>query len=91
MNLNLIPETEQRLRALAEANGLSVEDYLQQVVEEKAGIANPPLRLSAEEWARQFEEWADSFPLAPPSGRFTKRTSRRLSALGWEKLIEASV
>jgi hypothetical protein len=66
MNLDLVPDTEQRLRSLAEANGLSVEDYLQQIVEEKAGISNPPIRLSAEEWALQFEEWADSFPLAPP-------------------------
>jgi len=31
--------------------------------EEKRGVASA--RLSPEDWARQFEEWADSFPDAP--------------------------
>ena len=29
-------------------------------------IKQPVERLTAEEWAPQFEEWADSFPEAPP-------------------------
>jgi hypothetical protein len=65
MNLDLGPDFEQRLRALADANGVSVEDYLRRVVEEKTGIAEPA-RLSVQEWFRRFEEWADSFPEAPP-------------------------
>jgi hypothetical protein len=66
MSLNLRPELEQRLRALANADGISAEDYLERVVEEKIGSASPQRRLSAEEWARQFEDWADSVPEAPP-------------------------
>ena len=65
MDLNLRPEIEQRLRALADANGISPEDYLQRVVEEKIGGGSPQRRLSAEDWAHQFEEWANSFPEAP--------------------------
>jgi hypothetical protein len=49
---------------LAAAGGLSLEAFLQRVVEEKVGSAERP-RLSAEEWFHQFEEWADSFPNAP--------------------------
>jgi hypothetical protein len=38
--------------------------FLLHLVEERAGGASRS-RLSAEEWSRQFEEWADSFPNAP--------------------------
>jgi hypothetical protein len=65
MSLNLRPDIEERLRGLATASGISPEAFLQQLVEEKAGSAAHS-RLSAEEWSRQFEEWADSFPDAPP-------------------------
>jgi hypothetical protein len=65
MNLNLRPDIEERLLSLASANGVSLEAFLQQVVEEKDGSATKP-RLSSDEWSRQFEEWADSFPDAPP-------------------------
>jgi len=61
MSLNLNPDIEARLIALAQASGVSVEDFLQHVVEEKSGNAQTR-RLSADEWAQQFEEWADSFP-----------------------------
>jgi len=65
MSLNLNPDIEARLIALAQASGVSVEDFLLHVVEEKAGHAQAP-RLSPEQWAAQFEAWADSFPEAPP-------------------------
>jgi hypothetical protein len=65
MDLNLGAETEQRLRSLADASGASVEDYLRQVIEEKSSLYSSS-RLGAGEWAQQFEEWADSFPEAPP-------------------------
>jgi hypothetical protein len=65
VTVNLRPEVEAGLLAQAHAIGISVEEYLQRVVEEKVGIPNSPRRLSAEEWTRQFEEWADSFPEAP--------------------------
>lgn len=65
MSLNLNPDIEARLIALAQSSGVSVEDFLLHVVEEKTGPLKVQ-RLSPENWARQFEEWADSFPEAPP-------------------------
>ena len=65
MSLNLRPDIEERLRDLATVSGISLEAFLQQFVEERPGNAAQP-RLSAEEWSRQFEEWANSFPDAPP-------------------------
>ncbi len=64
MSLNLNPDIEARLIALAQSSGVSVEDFLRHVVEEKS----EPLkaRLSPEQWTEQFEEWADSFPEAAP-------------------------
>jgi hypothetical protein len=64
MNLNLGPDTEDRLRSLANANGVTVEDYLRTVLEEKSALAGSG-RLTAEQWTVQFEDWADSFPDAP--------------------------
>jgi hypothetical protein len=64
MSLNLGPDFEKRLQGLAAADGVSLEAFLQHLVEERAGGAARS-RLSAEEWSHQFEEWADSFPSAP--------------------------
>ena len=70
MTLHLRPEIAARLETLANAQGLSVEDYLKQLVERELSLNTPETaprhRLSAEEWTHQFEEWADSFPEAPP-------------------------
>jgi len=68
MTLHLRPEIAARLESLANAHGLSVEDYLKQLVERESSLNAPKFparRLSAEEWAHQFEQWADSFPEAP--------------------------
>ena len=65
MSLNLGPDLEKRLQGLAAAEGVSLEAFLQHLVEVRAGGAAPP-RLSAGEWSHEFEEWADSFPNAPP-------------------------
>jgi hypothetical protein len=70
MTLHLRPEIAAGLEALANAQGLSVNDYLKQLVERELSLngpeGTPRRRLSAEEWAHQFEEWADSFPEVPP-------------------------
>jgi len=63
VTLNLKPELEEGLFAQAQAASLSVEAYLEKVVEERLGV--PKRRLSVDEWTRQFEEWANSFPEAP--------------------------
>ncbi len=68
MTLHLRPEIAARLESLANAHGLSVEDYLKQLVERESSLNAPKVpahRLSAEEWAHQFEQWADSFPEVP--------------------------
>ena len=65
MSLNLNRDIEARLIALAQASGVSVEDFLRHIVEEKTGRSKAQ-RLSPEQWMAQFEEWADSFPEAPP-------------------------
>lgn len=58
MSLNLNPDVEAQLISLAQATGVSVEEYLLRLVEEKTAPSQA-LRLSPEEWAAQFEEWAD--------------------------------
>jgi hypothetical protein len=65
MSMNLNPDTEARLIALAEANGVSLETFLQDIMEERSGFSRVR-RLSPQEWATEFEEWADSFPEVPP-------------------------
>ena len=59
MSINLNPDVEARLRALANAHGVSLEAFLQQIADQKSSSA--PQRASADEWAHQFEEWADTF------------------------------
>jgi len=69
MTLHLNPDIAAGLEALATAHGLSVEDYLKQLVERELSSNRPETasrRLTAEEWGHQFEEWANSFPEAPP-------------------------
>lgn len=68
MTLHLRPEIAARLESLANAHGLSVEDYLKQLVERESSLKAPKVpahRMSAEEWAHKFEQWADSFPEVP--------------------------
>lgn len=61
MNLNLNPDIEARLIALAQANGVTVESYLQHVVEERGGVSRSQ-RMHPQEWVAEFEQWANSFP-----------------------------
>lgn len=57
VTLNLKPEIEAGLFAQAQANGMTVEEYLLSMVE---GVVLPALRktMSAEERAAAFEEWS---------------------------------
>ena len=65
MSLSLNPDVEARLIALAQSSGVSVEDLLLHIVEEKTGHSKAR-GLTPEQWAAQFEEWADGFAEAPP-------------------------
>ena len=46
MSLNLNPDIEARLIALAQSSGVSVEDFLLHVVEEKTGHSQGPAAQS---------------------------------------------
>jgi len=65
MSLNLNPDIEARLIALAQSTGVSVEDFLRHIVEEKTGPSKTQ-RLGPDQWGAEFDAWADSFPEAPP-------------------------
>lgn len=64
MGINLRPDLAEQLTNLASAKGLSVDAFIQQIIDEKSAVTSPS-RLSPEEWAHEFETWADSFPQAP--------------------------
>jgi hypothetical protein len=60
MSLNIHPDIEARLIALANASGTSVDAFLEQVIARSEQAQSR--KLSPEEWATEFEAWADSFP-----------------------------
>ncbi|MGB2623593.1 MAG: hypothetical protein WA857_12545 [Candidatus Acidiferrum sp.] len=66
VTLKIKPEFEAGLLAQAEARGMTLEEYLQSVVE-GALVPSDPRGATAEERAAAFEEWAKShLPFAPP-------------------------
>jgi hypothetical protein len=75
LGLDVRPDIETRLRELAEARGESLDAFLLRVVEEGGSATGAP-PLSTDEWFRQFEEWADSFPDAPaiPDAALTRES-----------------
>jgi hypothetical protein len=62
VKLELKPEVQAGLLAEAQARGLSLEEYLEQIVRDH-GITVPS--VSAEEWEKEFESWVASFPETP--------------------------
>lgn len=68
MSLNVNPDIEARLVALAQASGVSLEDFLQHVVEEKSGQANiaPGASLSPAERAAAWRESVKGLPETKP-------------------------
>ncbi len=75
ITLNLDPEVEKCLKLLAQERGLSLTDYILEVLYREAARAKMPtseraperkgVRMSGEEEALAFLEWADSFPDVP--------------------------
>lgn len=59
--LELKPEMEARLTALAAVQGVSVEEYIQSFLEHLAPLDEEHFydSLTAEQWAKEFEEWLD--------------------------------
>lgn len=65
VKLQLRPEVEAELVAQARMRGLSLEAYLEQVLQERSRLPTPPGADTAER-AFAFETWAHSHPLTPP-------------------------
>jgi hypothetical protein len=61
MKLELNPEAEAGLLAQAQARGLSLEDFVKQVLEERGIGGRHAARLSAEERLHAFEEFMAGF------------------------------
>lgn len=69
VTLDLRPEVEELIKAEANARGLSVEDYILEVLEREApnGESSFALTASAEEWKKSFLEWVNAErPPHPP-------------------------
>ena len=59
VSLSLSPEIEEGLLARAEQKGVSLDYLLQEIVSREVGIGSTP-KMSGEEKARAFVEWAES-------------------------------
>jgi len=65
ITLNLDPDVENSLSILAQERGVSLSDYIHEVVDREAARALRPSTTSGEERAAAFLKWADSFPDVP--------------------------
>ena len=70
VTLELKPEIEERVAALAARQGVSVEEYIQNFLESLTSVDEETAydSMTPEQWAREFEEWVDShdYITAPP-------------------------
>ena len=67
VTLNLPPDVEAGLLAQAQAEGLAVSEYVQNLVRGQLAVRSgtgakprPSYELPPEEWVRKFEAWAES-------------------------------
>ena len=65
VTLSLNPEVERGLIVRARERGVSLDDYLQELVEKDIGVA-VATGTSGEEKARAFVQWAKSHRDTPP-------------------------
>ena len=67
VTLELKPEVEEHIKSEAEARGLSVEDYILDVLERETPSADSNFARTAspEEWVRAFRDWISHFPPHP--------------------------
>jgi hypothetical protein len=64
VTLELKPEVEAGLVALARANGVPLDAYLRSLLEQLAAPTTGTA-MSPEQKAAAFEQWAESFPPTP--------------------------
>ncbi len=62
ITVELKPEIEARIAAQAAAQGLTIETYLQSLIESSAQADDTPFYLTATEaeWSQAFRAWASS-------------------------------
>lgn len=65
LTVELKPEVEAGLHALARAKGVPLEAYLRSLLEQFAAPSAGP-EMTPDQRAAAFEEWAGSFPDTPP-------------------------
>lgn len=66
VKLDLTPETEAGLKALAQAQGLSLEAYAEKVLRERSAAASPLPTSGAAQKAQAFREFAREQRRTPP-------------------------
>ena len=66
VTLDLSPEVEKRLTARAKDRGVSLTQYVQEMVEKGLELDLPSSVVSGREKARAFEHWARSHRDTPP-------------------------
>jgi len=69
LTINISPEKEAVYQALAHAQGLSVEQWLTQLVDQAAPTQAETLmskQNSTDTWEEEFDVWVNSFPDTPP-------------------------
>jgi len=65
VTLSLNPEVENSLLARARARGVSLDDYLQELITREAGVV-ASTGTSGDEKARAFVQWARGHRYTPP-------------------------
>ena len=60
VTLNLTPEMEAGLLAQAQAEGLTLEQFLDRAVQSLAQSSTPTIPQDSEEWTRSFNAWVHS-------------------------------
>jgi hypothetical protein len=66
ITIDLSPETEASLAALAAARGLALQEYLQHLLEESVPTSHGSAMLSAAERAAAWRQSAKNLPHTPP-------------------------
>ena len=64
VTLDLRPEVEARLQAQAAARGVSLQEFLESLVESQVATPSAP-GTQDDKWERDFEALIDSFPQEP--------------------------
>lgn len=64
LRIQISAEKEATFQALAQSQGLTVEQWLLQLAEQQALVANACSQ--PDRWEEDFDAWVGSFPIVPP-------------------------